>query len=31
MQNEKGCLNRYNEFEHSHDFEIIFRKNDDAI
>ena len=31
MQNQKDCLNRYNEFEHNLDFEIIFWKTDDAL
>ena len=31
MQNEKDCLEVYNEFECIQDFEIVFRKSDDAI
>ena len=28
MQNEKDCLNHYNEFEYNLDFERVLYKND---
>ena len=31
MQNEKDCLNYYNEFEHIQRFEKLFKKSDDAL
>ena len=31
MENEKDCSNFYNEFVHIQDFEIVFKKSDDAL
>ena len=31
MQNGKDCFKHCNEFYYIHDFEIVFRKSDDAL